>query len=152
MIARGTPAHIVNVASMAGLISGPGLGAYSASKHAVVGLTDGLRADLKAAGAPIDVTLVAPGPVKTGGVAAMRGRVGKVVDPAVRARMLAILDETEKLVAVGMEPAQVARQVLLAIRHRLFWVTCPPTSSRAITLRADEAAGEAERMAALLKG
>lgn len=152
MIARGAPAHIVNIASMAGMISGPTLGAYSASKHAVVGLTDGLRADLKAAGAPVNVTLVAPGPVKTGGVAAMRARVAKVADPALAARMLAILDETEKLVKNGMEPEDVARQVLLAIRHGLFWVTCPPASERAIAMRAQEAHDESRTMAGLLAG
>jgi NAD(P)-dependent dehydrogenase (short-subunit alcohol dehydrogenase family) len=39
MLAQDTECHIVNTASMAGLVSGPGLGAYKATKHAVVSLS-----------------------------------------------------------------------------------------------------------------
>src|SRR5258708_18867732 len=47
MIARGEPAHIVNTASMAGLIASKGLGVYNTSKYAVVGLSETLVKDLK---------------------------------------------------------------------------------------------------------
>jgi short-subunit dehydrogenase len=47
MIARGEPAHIVNTASMAGLIASKGLGVYNTSKYAVVGLSETLAKDLK---------------------------------------------------------------------------------------------------------
>jgi NAD(P)-dependent dehydrogenase (short-subunit alcohol dehydrogenase family) len=47
MIARGEPAHIVNTASMAGLVASKGLGVYNTSKYAVVGLSETLVKDLK---------------------------------------------------------------------------------------------------------
>jgi len=47
MIARGEPAHIVNTASMAGLIASKGLGVYNTSKYAVVGLSETLAKDLQ---------------------------------------------------------------------------------------------------------
>jgi NAD(P)-dependent dehydrogenase (short-subunit alcohol dehydrogenase family) len=56
--------HIVNTASIAGLLPCPGLVAYSASKHAVVGLSRGLRAEAASYG--VEVSVVCPGFVKTG--------------------------------------------------------------------------------------
>jgi NAD(P)-dependent dehydrogenase (short-subunit alcohol dehydrogenase family) len=47
MIAAGEPGHIVNTASMAGLIASQGLGVYNTSKYAVVGLSETLAKDLK---------------------------------------------------------------------------------------------------------
>jgi NAD(P)-dependent dehydrogenase (short-subunit alcohol dehydrogenase family) len=47
MIARGEPGHIVNTASMAGLIASKGLGVYNTSKYAVVGLSETLAKDLR---------------------------------------------------------------------------------------------------------
>ncbi len=47
MIAGGAPGHIVNTASMAGLIASQGLGVYNTSKYAVVGLSETLAKDLK---------------------------------------------------------------------------------------------------------
>lgn len=54
---------IVNVSSVAGRIASPGMGAYSASKHAIEGYSDALRRELDPLG--IDVSVVQPGPVKT---------------------------------------------------------------------------------------
>lgn len=55
--------HIVNTASIAGLIPCPGLVAYSATKHAVVGLSTGLRAEASKHG--VKVSVVCPGFVRT---------------------------------------------------------------------------------------
>ncbi len=52
MLAQQEPAHIVNTASVAGLLSAPGMGVYNASKHAVVALTETLYHDLKIVGGP----------------------------------------------------------------------------------------------------
>ena len=46
MLAQDTECHIVNTASMAGLISGPGLGTYKVTKHAVVSLSETLHHEL----------------------------------------------------------------------------------------------------------
>ncbi|HXI57512.1 MAG TPA: SDR family NAD(P)-dependent oxidoreductase [Polyangia bacterium] len=55
--------HIVNIASMAGLIPAPGFAAYCASKHAIVGLSASLRAEAAAYG--VRVSVVCPGFVET---------------------------------------------------------------------------------------
>jgi NAD(P)-dependent dehydrogenase (short-subunit alcohol dehydrogenase family) len=44
----------------------PGIGPYTASKHAVLGVSDGLRAELAAIDAPVGVSVVMPGMIKTG--------------------------------------------------------------------------------------
>src|SRR5438105_3443891 len=46
MLAQGGPAHIVNTASMAGLVSTPGLGVYNVAKHGVVTLSETLALEL----------------------------------------------------------------------------------------------------------
>ena len=60
---------IVNVSSLAGRVAAPGMGPYSASKHAIEGYSDSLRRELDPFG--IDVSVVQPGPVET----AFRDRV-----------------------------------------------------------------------------
>lgn len=65
LIANGR-GHVLNVASAAGLTSPPFLAPYAATKHAVVGLTDTLAADLALLGAPVGTTVACPGFVDTG--------------------------------------------------------------------------------------
>jgi NAD(P)-dependent dehydrogenase (short-subunit alcohol dehydrogenase family) len=55
--------HIVNTASMAGLISAPGQGSYTATKHAVVGLSKALRIEARRHG--VRVSMLCPGAVET---------------------------------------------------------------------------------------
>src|SRR5262249_18260593 len=65
MLAQDTECHIVNTASMAGLISGPGLGAYKVAKHAVVTLSETLYHELAEHGANVKVSVLCPGIVNT---------------------------------------------------------------------------------------
>ena len=62
MVARGS-GQVVNTASMAGLLPGPGMASYSASKHAVVGLSKALR--VEAARHGVRVNVLCPGAVRT---------------------------------------------------------------------------------------
>ena len=73
LLAQDRPAHIVNTASMAGLVPAAGLGAYSATKAAVVGLTEALDIELR--GTRIRVSALCPGVIDTAIVATstMRG-------------------------------------------------------------------------------
>ena len=57
--------HIVNTASMAGLVAGPRLGAYAAAKYGVVGLTEVLAAELAADNSRVSVSVLCPGTVHT---------------------------------------------------------------------------------------
>ena len=65
ILASGEPGYVVNTASMAAVTAIPGIGPYTASKHAVLGISDGLRAELAAIDAPIGVSAVMPGMIKT---------------------------------------------------------------------------------------
>lgn len=60
MLAAGTSAHVVNTSSAAGLATLAGSGVYCASKHAVVAFSECLLHDLRAAGAPIGVSVLCP--------------------------------------------------------------------------------------------
>ena len=63
MIAAGHAAHIVNIASMAGYVAGPGMTAYSATKYGVIGLSEALAGEL--AEHRIGVTVICPGVINT---------------------------------------------------------------------------------------
>jgi NAD(P)-dependent dehydrogenase (short-subunit alcohol dehydrogenase family) len=66
ILASGEPGYVVNTASMAAVTAIPGIGPYTASKHGVLGISDGLRAELAAIDAPVGVSVVMPGMIKTG--------------------------------------------------------------------------------------
>ena len=57
--------HVVNTASVAGLLGSPGLSPYCATKHAVVGLSEALAHDLDMVGSPVGVSVLCPGYVRT---------------------------------------------------------------------------------------
>jgi NAD(P)-dependent dehydrogenase (short-subunit alcohol dehydrogenase family) len=61
ILASGEDGHVVNTASMAAVRPIPRLGPYTAAKHGVLGLSDVLRAELEAVGAPVGVSVVMPG-------------------------------------------------------------------------------------------
>jgi NAD(P)-dependent dehydrogenase (short-subunit alcohol dehydrogenase family) len=66
ILATGDEGHVVNVASMAAVYARERLGPYTVAKHGVLGLSDVLRADLDGVGAPVGVSVVMPGMVRTG--------------------------------------------------------------------------------------
>jgi len=101
--------HIVNVASLAGRRGFSPLGGYSATKFALVGLTEALRTEL--VGEPVNVSLVMPGVIDT---------------PMAEAAMA---DPTTSGVwprALNMPPAWVVWSIFAAIRFRLAEVAVPP--------------------------
>ena len=66
MLAAGRPGHVVNTASMAAVLPVGRLAPYTVAKHGVLGLSDVLRLDLERVDAPIGVSVVLPGRVRTG--------------------------------------------------------------------------------------
>src|SRR4051812_41822919 len=78
MLAQPGRAHIVNTASMAGLVTSPSSGPYSATKHAVVALSEALAQDLSLRRARIEVSVLCPGWVAT-------RFADSIADPTVRA-------------------------------------------------------------------
>ena len=127
MIERGEPAHVVNTASIGGLLAYPGLGAYAAAKYGVVGLSESLLHDLRAAGAPIGVSVLCPGPVATEFRAHSRA-----LHPAGPQE-----DVAGEYDGVARLPASdVAEQVVDAIRGDRFWIITHPAYHEAIERRA----------------
>lgn len=66
ILASGEEGHVVNIGSMASVAPLAKLGPYTVAKHGVLGLSDVLRAELCAAGAPVGVSVVMPGAIRTG--------------------------------------------------------------------------------------
>src|SRR4051812_8864468 len=66
ILESGGEGHVVNVASMAAVLPQDRLGPYTVAKHGVLGLSDVLRAELAEAGAPVGVSVVFPGRIRTG--------------------------------------------------------------------------------------
>lgn len=127
MIERGQPAHVVNTASIGGLLPYAGIAAYSAAKYAVVGLSESLQLDLRAAGAPIGVSVLCPGPIETDFRANSRALhpAGPTGEPA---------GEYEGVVRIPA--AEAARVVVEAILADRFWVLTHPAYAPAIERRA----------------
>jgi len=122
MLARGS-GHIVNVASLAGKHGAPGLVAYAASKHGVVGLCDTLRAEL-GPDSPVRITCVMPGPVDTEMMAGTHlVKAVRMVPPGeVAAGVLRALREGRDEVYVPASLGLLSRAGLLApprVRNRL---------------------------------
>jgi len=125
--AHGEGGHIVNTASMAGMNSGLGFSAYSASKFAVVNMSEGLAAELKSLG--IGVTVICPGFVRTRIMESGRNRPdrygsARTPDPnSPDGKLLAHLIELNQ---AGIDPADVAAQTLKAIRENRLYVFTHP--------------------------
>ena len=74
MLESGEPGHVVNTASMAGMMNGPYMGPYNASKFAVVAITETLRAELEMTGAKVSASVLCPGLVNTDIINSQRNR------------------------------------------------------------------------------
>lgn len=96
--------HVVNVSSLNGIMAQASINAYSASKFAVRGFTEALRAEMLLAGHPVQVTVVHPGGVRTNiATAALEhARTQGAVTPADEARMRVY---NEKLLRMPAEQA-----------------------------------------------
>lgn len=112
--------HMVNTASVAGLVAAPFMGPYNASKHAVVGLSETLHHELAMMAPHVKVSVLCPGWVNTKIADSGRNRPAHLqsdesVDPAGSEVLRQFLEQ-------GMSPDVVAEKVLEAIRGEQFWI------------------------------
>jgi NAD(P)-dependent dehydrogenase (short-subunit alcohol dehydrogenase family) len=131
--------HLVNVASSAGKVSPPGIATYAATKHAVVGLTEAVRAEHRDSG--IDFSIVMPGVVKTemiAGYAHSRG-VQEIEPEDVAEAIVQTLRQPRVDVFVPRSLGAVARVMQLLPRAASEWVGRAMGLDR-ITWEADPAA------------
>lgn len=119
MLAAGRPAHIVNTASMQGLTTSTVACPYSASKHAALAVSESLRLQLRALGAPIGVSVLLPGAVRTTMMARATSHAARagLPPPPPDAATLAVGGPVEYL-----EPAQIAQIVVRGIRDNRFYL------------------------------
>ncbi len=116
MIAQGS-GHIVNTASMAGLVATPGEGSYTATKYAVVGMTRSLR--IEAARHGVRASVLCPGAIRTPILTG--GRYGRI---NMRVGDEHILRLWEKL--RPMPPAHFARRAIDAVLRNEAIIVLPP--------------------------
>jgi len=124
LVAQGS-GHVLVTASIGGLIGSPGMAPYSATKHAVIGIAESLREDLRLAGSPVGVSVLCPGFTRTRMNDSGRSwpeRLGPPPadglapgHPQLREAFLARMDD-------AMEPADVAAEAVDAILADRFWV------------------------------
>ena len=124
MLAHGEPAHIVNTASAAGLITAPNMGIYNVSKHAVVALSETLYQDLKLAKSCIGVSVLCPAFVPTGIAHSHRNRPAELANSAPPTpSMLAAQQASVKAVESGRIPApEIAKLTFAAIDSGTFYI------------------------------
>ena len=137
MLRQNEPCHIVNTASVAGLLTPQLLGVYNVSKHGVVAASETLFHDLRTAGAQIGVSVLCPAFVPTGIFQSHRNRpLDLAEDRELTASQIAAQQAGEKAVGAGkLSAAQVAELTFEAIRENRFYVLPHPRILPAVELR-----------------
>jgi NAD(P)-dependent dehydrogenase (short-subunit alcohol dehydrogenase family) len=136
MLAHGEGGHIVNTASMAGMINGMGFSPYAASKYAVVSMSEGLALQLQPRG--IGVSVLCPHFVRTGIGDSGRNRpdrygTAQPLDPASPAA--ALVAELARRIEAGLDPAKVAALVLAAISNDELYIFTHPNMREMVEKR-----------------
>lgn len=141
MLAQETKCHIVNTASILGLVRGPGEGIYKVSKHGVVALSETLADELKHIGSQIQVHVLCPGWVQSGILESERNRPNTVQNPErEKYRQRETVSEIRNVNAemqAGLSPAEVAEHVMDAIEKGDFYIHTHPEHKGWIQARMD---------------
>jgi NAD(P)-dependent dehydrogenase (short-subunit alcohol dehydrogenase family) len=138
LLERGTPAYVVNTASMAAIGPSPLFAGYAMTKAAVVSFSATLRAELEAVGAPVGVAALLPEMIRTRLAFAERNRHGDASDFAEKPELDLFKD--------ALDPAVIGTRVADAIEAERFWVLPPRDDPFMATAVAwlDELAGSAD--------
>jgi NAD(P)-dependent dehydrogenase (short-subunit alcohol dehydrogenase family) len=129
MLAQGEPGHVLNTASMAGLVATPGLGVYNTSKYAVVGLSETLARELRPHG--IGVSVLCPLGVATRIRESERHRPAHLKNPDGAAA------EPVGLMGRTLSAAAVAAMAVTAIRENRLYVITHPEARAALRRRSE---------------
>lgn len=114
MIQQGS-GHIVNIASLAGLLVGPWLAPYTVSKHGMVALSETMHQEFAALGLPLKMSIVCPGPVNTG--------IFRNLPPQDTNQQVAGANQfLREMVVVGMTPDELAQIVLAGVDADKLWI------------------------------
>jgi NAD(P)-dependent dehydrogenase (short-subunit alcohol dehydrogenase family) len=140
MLKHGGPAHVVNTASVAGLLSAQMMGVYNVSKHAVVTMTESLFHDLRVVNSKIGASVLCPAFVPTGISHSDRNRPANLASEiAPTASQIAAQKSGEKAVSSGkLSAADVSNQVFDAIRNNQFYIFTHPKIMPSVGLRFED--------------
>ena len=137
LLDQGDEGHIVNTASVAGLISPPGMAIYSTTKHAVVALTEVLHHDLATKSDKVKCSVVCPAYFPSGIADSERSRPAELAAARTKSEdRLGLEANLRKAVQSGkLGPADIAEAVFAAVRDERFYVLTHPKIKPAIELR-----------------
>jgi short-subunit dehydrogenase len=133
--------HIVNTASMAGLLNPPNMGVYNVSKHAVVSMTETLYQDLVLVTDQISASVLCPFFVPTGINQSERNRPGALSDANARLTKSQLIGQamTSKAVTSGkVSAADVAQLVFDGIAANRFYIYSHPKSIKSVQTRMED--------------
>jgi NAD(P)-dependent dehydrogenase (short-subunit alcohol dehydrogenase family) len=131
--------HVVNTASVAGIINPPGSGAYNVTKHAVVALSESLYHDLRERGSKVGVSVLCPAYVPTGIADSERNRPAGFAPAQKSPETLAREAMLRKAVSSGRLSADdVARAVVQAVKEERFYILTHPRIKGAIQARMED--------------
>ena len=128
MVEHGARGHVVNTASVGGLVTFPGMAMYAATKAAVVALSEALHHDLGDRGAQIGVSVLCPGPV----VSELRERSAALRPGGEDGRPVESVSHVPRMPA-----SDVADLVVDAVLNDRFWVLTHPEYAGLVTERAE---------------
>ena len=134
MLSHGEQGHIVNTASLAGLL--PGGGSYGVSKHGVLALTETLYKDLKARDAAIGASVLCPGFVNTRIFDAERNRPQALAAGGGEMRS-EVAELTRTLLEGGKPPAEIAEAVMRSIEEDRLYILPHPAWDDILRARLD---------------
>ena len=137
LLEQGGSAHVVNTASIGGLMVGPLLSPYIVSKHAVVALTESVYYELQTLDTEVGISALCPGPVSTGIARSERLRPEDLPEKApLRSEMERTFDEMlTQGVEAGIDPDAVGPMVFEALRADRFWIFTHPLAEASILPR-----------------
>jgi NAD(P)-dependent dehydrogenase (short-subunit alcohol dehydrogenase family) len=130
---HGEGGHFVNTASMAGMVSPANMEPYTATKFAVVAMSEGWAQQLAPLG--IGMSVLCPGFVKTRIHESNRARQSRYGERAPDTRSDEARSEAAKMVQGGMDPDIVGERVLEAIKAREFYIFTHPEMKAAVDAR-----------------